>query len=192
MAYELTEDGLRRINEAHTAMALPTCEQGADHELAGFKHRVYKQHDDEGCYICALLADNLRLRAELGAMARERAEAVKVELRELARMADPREHPQNALCATCGRTWGQHTGRCCDLTGDRRFVEANSAAALGVQPTAAPRQDWGDGGEYDGPEDRPNDPHDDLTPGADATDRAGVAPPSTASDGAVTGNGTPR
>jgi hypothetical protein len=33
--------------------------------------------------------------------------------------------------------------------------------------------------------DRPNDPHDDLTPGADPTDRAGVAPSSLqASDGA--------
>jgi hypothetical protein len=37
--------------------------------------------------------------------------------------------------------------------------------------------DWAPNPNDDQGEDRPNDPHDDLTPGADSTDRAGVALP---------------
>lgn len=37
--------------------------------------------------------------------------------------ADCREHDANALCATCGQTWGAHIGRCCDgdESSPRRF-----------------------------------------------------------------------
>lgn len=62
---ELTAAGLARINEAHSYMSLPMCVGNADHETDGFKHRVYKQSIHEGCYICALLVDNLRLREAL-------------------------------------------------------------------------------------------------------------------------------
>jgi hypothetical protein len=34
-----------------------------------------------------------------------------------------REHDASALCATCGKTWGNHIGRCCDgdESSPRRF-----------------------------------------------------------------------
>lgn len=59
------------------------------------------------------------------------------EPREAAFAAPSSAYPSTALCATCGRTWGCHWGRCCDEepgTDDRRFVHApDGVRVLGQQ-----------------------------------------------------------
>jgi hypothetical protein len=42
-----------------------------------------------------------------------------------------RENDANALCATCGKTWGNHIGRCCDgdESSPRRFKLAGPVDA---------------------------------------------------------------
>lgn len=56
-------------------------------------------------------------------------------------------------------------------------LREETVAALGVAPARRFDDDWAPNPNDDHGEDRPNDPEDDLTPGADPTDRAGVFVP---------------